>query len=213
MADARTAVPIIFDTDMSIDVDDVGALCVLHALEDRGEAHILAAVHNSDSPRGVGALSVLNRYFGRGDIPVGAYSGGIGDPANTSYISPWGFQRRPPARPWQIGPYVDGLVQNFSSRVRDRTEADGSALEVLRRTLSAAVPSSVTIVSVGYLTNLHDLLRSGADEISPLSGVELVRASVARLVLMGGRHTFSIGQPVEWIPLRCAREAFERPSH
>ena len=32
MADARTAVPIIFDTDMSIDVDDVGALCVLHAL-------------------------------------------------------------------------------------------------------------------------------------------------------------------------------------
>ena len=31
-------VPLIFDTDMSIDVDDVGALCVAHALADAGDA-------------------------------------------------------------------------------------------------------------------------------------------------------------------------------
>ena len=181
-----------------IQVDDVGALCVLHALVDNGEAQLLAAVHNSDSPRGVDALAAINAYFGRPAVPVGAYSGGIGDPTNTSYASPWGFQRPPPARPWQVGPYVDDLVEQFPSRVRTASEADGSALAVLRRTLRAAAPSSVTIVSVGYLTNLHDLLRSGADDESPLTGIELVRASVARLVVMGGRHTFHIGDPVEW---------------
>ena len=92
-------VDIIFDTDMSIDVDDVGALCALHALADRGEANLLAAVHNSASPRGVGALAVLNSWYGRGDIPVGFYGGRVGDPAGTSYASPWGFSRLPPARP------------------------------------------------------------------------------------------------------------------
>ena len=41
---------VIFDTDMSIDVDDVGALCVLHELANRNEAEILATVHDSASP-------------------------------------------------------------------------------------------------------------------------------------------------------------------
>ena len=35
-------VPVIFDTDIMGDVDDVGAVAVLHALTDRGEAKILA---------------------------------------------------------------------------------------------------------------------------------------------------------------------------
>ena len=190
-------VDIIFDTDMSIDVDDVGALCALHALADRGEANLLAAVHNSASPRGVGALAVLNSWYGRGDIPVGFYGGRVGDPAGTSYASPWGFSRLPPARPWQIGPYVDDLVDRYPSRVRNASDADGDALSVLRRTLHRAA-QPVTIVSVGYFTNLYDLLRSVADAESPLDGVELVRTKVARLVVMGGRHKFHLGEPVEW---------------
>ena len=40
------AVPVIPDTDMAFDVDDVGALCLLHALQDLGEADLLAVVHN-----------------------------------------------------------------------------------------------------------------------------------------------------------------------
>ncbi|MCK9316355.1 MAG: nucleoside hydrolase, partial [Verrucomicrobia bacterium] len=35
---------IIFDTDMAEDVDDVGALALLHALADAGEAEILACM-------------------------------------------------------------------------------------------------------------------------------------------------------------------------
>jgi hypothetical protein len=40
--DNRQPVPLIFDTDMMGDVDDVGTAAVLHALADQGEAKILA---------------------------------------------------------------------------------------------------------------------------------------------------------------------------
>lgn len=186
-------VDLIVDTDMSIDVDDVGALCLAHALADLDEARILAVVHNSASPRGVGALSVINSWRGRSEIPVGAYGGTIGDPAGTSTHSPWGFSREPPAAPWQIGPYVEDLVEQFPSRVRSASEADGTAVQVLRRALAAAADKSVSIASVGYATNLHDLLASKADDASPLAGVALVEAKVKRLVMMGGRKDH-----VEW---------------
>lgn len=76
-------VPIIFDTDMSIDVDDVGALCVAHALEDLEETEILAVLHNTGLKEGVGAISVINHFYGRDHIQIGAYRGPIGDPSHT----------------------------------------------------------------------------------------------------------------------------------
>ena len=47
---------------------------------------------------------------------------------------------------------------------------------------------SVVIVTVGYLTNLRDLLASKPDAISPLGGPALVRQKVSRWVCMGGRY-------------------------
>ena len=44
------------------------------------------------------------------------------------------------------------------------------------------------LVTVGYLTNVADLLRSPADEISPLAGSELVKQKVSHFVVMGGRY-------------------------
>ena len=59
---AAAAVPaILLDTDMSIDVDDVGALCAMHALVDAGEATLLGVVHDTALPTGVGAISA-NRH-------------------------------------------------------------------------------------------------------------------------------------------------------
>ena len=49
-------VPIILDTDMSIDTDDAGALCVAHALHDLGEAKLLAVTHDTGNLYGVGAI-------------------------------------------------------------------------------------------------------------------------------------------------------------
>merc|ERR1719379_2610790 len=84
---------IIIDTDMSTDVDDVGALCLAHELEARGEARIEAVVHNAPIQRGVGAVSAINNWFGRNSIPIGAYSGQDGSS--------------------DVGPFVDELVSRF----------------------------------------------------------------------------------------------------
>lgn len=75
---------LIIDTDMSIDVDDVGMLCAAHNLMDAGEANILAVLHDAHAVYGVGAIAAINRYFGRDGIPVGAYTGPIGKPGPRS---------------------------------------------------------------------------------------------------------------------------------
>ena len=63
--------------------------------------------------------------------------------------------------------------------------------------LSQQPDRSVTVSSIGFLTNLHDLLASGPDGHSALDGVALVRQKVRRLVWMGGRYPSS-GQSFEW---------------
>src|SRR5690349_20781493 len=74
-AAAAPPVSVILDTDIENDVDDVGAVALLHALADRGEARILAmgvsVTHKWSAP----CLDVLNTYYGRSDIPIGVVKG------------------------------------------------------------------------------------------------------------------------------------------
>ena len=68
-------VPIIFDTDISGDYDDAGALAMLHALENSGEIKILATVASNLSPLVVPTIEVFNTYYGNPDIPIGTLKG------------------------------------------------------------------------------------------------------------------------------------------
>ena len=95
---SNAQVPLIIDTDASFDVDDVVAICLAHALVDLGEANILAIVHNAGIPEGIGAVSVLNHYFGRDEILLGAYKGDFGKDLDGN---------------WVRGSYVDHLVLVF----------------------------------------------------------------------------------------------------
>ena len=65
-------VKIIFDSDMGPDYDDVGALTMLHAFADSGEAVILATMASNRYDLVVPCLNVINTYYGRPDIPVGS---------------------------------------------------------------------------------------------------------------------------------------------
>ena len=149
-------VRVILETDMTFDVDDVGALAVLHALADNGQAEILAVNFNEVHPSGAAAIDAINTFYGRGDIPIGAYPGDLPNPDKSRYL-------------------------DHLARFPHTTDADNAAaaVDVYRRVLARQPDQSVTIVSVGFLNNLSDLLEDDAD---------LVRAKVARLVVMGGRH-------------------------
>ena len=75
----KAPVKIIFDTDMIGDYDDVGAMAVLHKLADAGECEILATVSSTHSNASAGTVELINWWYGRPDIPVGAVKGeGVG---------------------------------------------------------------------------------------------------------------------------------------
>ena len=161
--DTRKAVPIIFDTDMGTDVGDAGALAILHIMADRGEARVLATM-SANSNRWCGpALDVINTYYGRGDIPIGCSRTGP-DPENWYHDS--------------IGTFPHDLTQSNEAT---------NPVALYRKILADQPDDSVTIVVVGWLTNMAELLNSKPDQYSALSGKELVEAKVKTLVSMGGR--------------------------
>ena len=48
-----------------------------------------AIVHNAGLPEGVGALSVLNTFYGRPDLPLGAYKGSFGKEPSGQFRVPF----------------------------------------------------------------------------------------------------------------------------
>lgn len=162
-----TVVPVIFDTDLGGDFDDVGALGMLHALADRGEVKILATLACNLSPLVVPAISVVNTYFGRPEIPIGA--------PKTPTRSQDGRELH-----WH-----DSLIVHYPHTYNSTDEAP-DAVMVYRKVLSQQPDSSVTIVSVGWVTNMKNLLMSQPDSISPLNGKELVAKKVKSWVAMLG---------------------------
>eukprot|EP00312_Isochrysidales_sp_CCMP1244_P001800 CAMPEP_0196687984 /NCGR_PEP_ID=MMETSP1090-20130531/15735_1 /TAXON_ID=37098 /ORGANISM="Isochrysis sp, Strain CCMP1244" /LENGTH=457 /DNA_ID=CAMNT_0042026833 /DNA_START=42 /DNA_END=1415 /DNA_ORIENTATION=+ len=182
-----TPVKLIVDTDMGggacQDVDDVGALCLAHALADRGEAELLAVMQNTAPPAVAGVISVINNYYGR-NVPIGAYRGsGVLD-----------------SRPATLD-YVESVLVAFPSPIRNNGQAT-DAVVLYRQVLAAAEPRSVTISSIGLLTNLEGLLKSEPDQHSPLSGIDLVAEKVALLAVMAGKYPHS-PQPAKWGGAEC----------
>jgi inosine-uridine nucleoside N-ribohydrolase/lysophospholipase L1-like esterase len=170
-AKAATPVKIIFDTDMIGDYDDVGAMAVLHKLADQGECEILATVSSTHSNASAGTVELLNAWYGRPDIPVGAVKGagvGGGSEKHRSHIK---YER---------------LLAKYPKLWRHRNANDApDATDIYRRVLSAQPDGSVTICTVGFLTNLRRLLQSKSDRHSPLDGRTLVKRKVKVWYAMG----------------------------
>ena len=164
------AVSIILDTDIGTDVDDAGALAMLHTLANRGEARILAVMSCNHSSWSAPAIDVINTYYGRPDVPVGSTRTGRDDEI------------------W----YHDA-VPSFPHRLKTGNDAP-EAVSLYRKILAEQPDGSVTIVAIGWLTNMADLLNSAADSHSALAGRELVAAKVRELVAMGGVWPNTLGQ-------------------
>ncbi len=165
-------VRIILDTDIGVDVDDAGALAVLHALADRGEARILATVSNTYDPYAAAAIDAINTYYGRPNIPIGRNAD---------------RKQLPKATPWwrNDAHFVRDVARRFPNNMGSKVP---SAVSVYRRTLASQPDKSVTVVSVGFMSNLAELLVSKPDKYSALSGKALVKRKVKELVIMGGTY-------------------------
>jgi len=163
----RDPVKIIFDSDMGPDYDDVGALTMLHAFADSGKAEILGTIASNKYSLVAPCLNVINTYYGRPQIPIGVpKTHGV----NIGCSQHWS----------------DSLIANYPHSIKSNDQAQ-DAVSLYRKILASQPDTSVVIVTVGFLTNLNDLLLSGSDTFSPLSGKNLVQKKVKRLVSMAGK--------------------------
>ncbi len=162
----KNPVRIIFDSDMGPDYDDVGAITILHALADSGYAKILATVSSTKYEGVAGVLNTFNTYFNRKKIPIGVPK-----------------EKASEQKDWQH--WTDSILAKYPHRIKENSEVP-DAVEVYRKVLAKQPDKSVTIVTVGFLTNLANLLESKADKYSSLSGKELISKKVKQLVSMAG---------------------------
>ncbi|GEP43603.1 nucleoside hydrolase [Brevifollis gellanilyticus] len=162
-------VKVIFDTDMETDCDDAGAMAVLHTLADRGECEILATVTSVRDVNSIATVDAINRYRGRPDLPLGMVkSAGVLEPTK----------------------FASKIATEFPHRVTS-AEAVPDAVMVYRDVLEKQADHSVVIITVGYLTNLKNLLQLPASDGHP-SGLDLINAKVSKWVCMGGNF---VGNP------------------
>ena len=87
-----------------MDVDDVAAVCAANALADNGEADLIAVIQNSSPKGGAGVASVLNTFYGRDNVPIGAYKG-----TDLSPDAPF-------------LPYVTDLIEDWPSPIKNSSQ-------------------------------------------------------------------------------------------
>lgn len=166
-ADKNKPVKVILDSDIGQDSDDAAVMALLHKLADNGEAEILATMFPMQDPMGAPAMDVINTYYGRPDIPIGTYKG------DYKYIGKL------------YDHYNTKLATNFPHDLKHGQDAP-DAVALYRKILAEQPDKSVVIVVVGPERLLADLLQTGSDQYSKLSGRDLVKKKVKLLSVMGG---------------------------
>ncbi len=159
---------IIFDTDIGGDCDDAGALALIHQAENLGLAKLIACVVSHGGFDGAGCTDVINRYYGH-VVPIG----------QVYYIPD--------------GPDVDEYAEKSYGRTlyrqREHSYKDvvpPQSVKVLRKALAENTGEKITFVVVGSFENVSDLMKSGPDEISELTGMELIEQQVDCIVAAAG---------------------------
>jgi hypothetical protein len=168
-ASAAVPVKVIFDTDMETDCDDGGAMAILHSLADLGECEIIACGTSVLTLDALATVDVINRYRGRSNIPLGK-------------VKDQGVRQK--------SKFTRQIAAEFPHRVKSESEIPDAA-HLYRDVLAQQSNHSVVMITVGYLTNLRNLIALPASD-QHASGLDVVRAKVSKYVCMGGNF---IGYP------------------
>jgi inosine-uridine nucleoside N-ribohydrolase len=170
-------VPVIVDTDIFSDADDVGALATAFGLQIKGEANVIAIGINTRTSRPAVATNswkcaaAIAQFYNSASVPIGSDMPDNGTAINT-----------------------DDFVGPCSQLASPSTPAPDTAVNVFRRALAVQPNGSVVMVEVGYEENLSALLHSSPDSFSPLSGGDLISQKVKVLVIMGGGYPSRSGE-------------------
>ena len=175
---------IILDTDIGVDCDDAVAIALLLGLQKRNLCQLLGVSTSTARSGATSAVRAILDYYGETDIPCGR----------------------------MYTPFLPcDHTNNYAQKLMDKynkPEAEEESVHLIRRLLANAT-EKVTLVAVGPLTTIAKLLQSEPDELSSLSGMDLVKEKVDTFYTMSGRfiHNFGEWNVVQDIP--SARFVFD----
>jgi len=153
---------IFIDTDMGSDCDDVAAVAILAHFHKLGKINLLGVSHTSATPRTVEYLDMVCRFYGYKTKNLAA--------AN---------------KEWGIGEFREGFFDDvLDGFTYSKSSLGLNAVQLMRKQLSTV--KDATILCIGPLNNMSRFLNSSPDEISPLSGEEILAQNVKEVVVMGG---------------------------
>jgi len=193
-----SAIKLIYDGDIGPDACDFSTISMLHEYHNKGFIELLAVIGATPDLYHASTFSIYNQIYGN-EIPIAGYN------PESSDVD-----------------FDEGLIKKYDEAIKEHTNADenktiyekygnGKTLRsngvtgtvtLYRKLLSEAEDNSIVIYAAGQLFNFPPLLKSGSDQYSPLSGKELLKAKLRKVVIMGGRFPESktIGNPIgaEW---------------
>lgn len=158
-------VNVIFDTDMGPDYDDVGAIAMLHAYADSNYVNILGTIASTRYEGVASVLDAFNTYYNKPNIPIGVPKDALN------------------RRDWQF--WTDTVTIKYPHKIK-KNNAAYDAIELYRKLLASQPDNSVTILTVGFFSNISNLLKSKPDRYSRLNGKELINKKVKLMVSMAG---------------------------
>lgn len=165
-------IQIIFEGDFASDVEDIGTLAMLNALENQGQVQILAIISSTNNPYSGLCISAINQYYSHGKIPQGILKreNFTGD---SKFRTGYSFNKN----------LSEHYPHNYQS-IKNIQDAVG----LLRKILSNQNNEPVYYISSGNLSNLKHLLNSKSDFICPQSGGELIRKKIKLLIITNGAY-------------------------
>lgn len=155
---------IILDTDIGPDCDDVGALAVMFSYAKENGVQVLGVNNCTSNPYGTVTIDAIREYCDFPEFAIGTYS--------------------------KPGFYADHvrynkyIAENYSTKYKNGTFKSMPHVEFYRSLLAQAEDDGVIIVTIGMFNAFADFLKSEADEISPLTGIELAAKKLHAVVSM-----------------------------
>ncbi|MBO4566580.1 MAG: nucleoside hydrolase [Bacteroidales bacterium] len=168
----RQPVPMILDTDFGSCTDDLFSLVMLYHYIEDGMVDLKGIIVDREGDRNAVLVDIFNRYYGHPDIPIALERNGVKNPFDFIPYSRLVDFRKPDGE-WLYPRSIDPA-----------TLPEG--YKFYRKLLSEADDNSVVVVAIGMMTCLSQLFESGADEFSPLDGVELFGLKVKSVYVQAG---------------------------
>jgi purine nucleosidase len=142
----------------------------LHALQSRGQCELLAVTITKPDELAGPFVDAINTFYGRPGLPIGYTRSGL---------------KNDPSKFLSLAETKDDGKLRYPHRLQRSSDAP-SATDLLRKVLSQQPDRSVTLVQVGYFSNLAALLDTAGDQFSAQNGTDLIKAKVKLLSVMAG---------------------------